>query len=220
VGSLNAGAIDMTKILRVVLIVLIIALAITVGVRYWPDQVDPASGDIHQRLRAVDKLAGRTDQQALDTLGQFTGDSETRVARSAIRVIGGRSDDASRMMLKQIAEDNESGVLRGTAAAELGNFKKTDYRMLADMMLCDKDPNARAGAAKGLRRLRLRESVDSLLEAMGDSDAVVRLNAAGAVGVITGRWFKFDASGSDKTRADQINAIKRQLIQIKSPHGH
>ena len=210
----------MTAVLRVGLITLV-GLVVGVAVLYWPSHADPKSPDMHERLTAVSKLVGSSDQGSLDTLGELVGDAERRVAKAAIRAIGSRADEASRLKLEQIVAKNKSGMLRGTAATELGNFEKTDYRLLTDILLKDKSPKARAGAARGLKRLHAPAALDSLVEALGDTDADTRRNAYEAIGAITTIYFKFDAAAAPETQAKNIAEIKNKLAHLnKDMHPH
>ena len=209
-----------TNALRITLAVLVAILAVIVWTANCADSADPNSSDLHERLAAISQLDGRTDAESLNTLTKLAGDSEIRVAKSAIRMMGGRKDQAARQKLLHIVENSEVGDIRGTAAAELGNFKKTDSGLLTAMLLDDKDPKARAGAAKGLRRLHDHASKEALIKALGDRDAETRLNAHEALGALTGRWFKFDAYASEKIRTAQIAAIMKMVVRIRNPQGH
>ncbi|MDP6636861.1 MAG: HEAT repeat domain-containing protein [Phycisphaerae bacterium] len=210
----------MNPVLRVGLVIVLVGLAIAVGVKYWPDHADPRSSDMHQRLLAVDELVGSNGQEALDTLSELTSDAEQRVCIAAIRALGSRTDEASRLKLKQIASKSASGVLRGIAAAELGNFKKTDCHFLTDILLKDKAPEARAGAAVGLKRLRDPHALSSLVKALSDPDVDTRRSAYGAIWTTTGRFFKFDPAASPESRAQCIAWLKKELARVKSPHDH
>ena len=207
----------MTPVLRVGLIVLV-GLIVGVVVLYWPVHADPKSSDMHERLTAINDLIGSRDQGVLDTLGELAGDAEPRVAKAAIRAIGSRGDEAGRLKLEQIAAKSKIGELRGAAAAELGNFTKTDYRLLTDILLKDKDPKARAGAAKGLKRLHNHAALGLLVEALSDTDADTRCNAHEAIGATTAIRFKFDALASPETRDEQIAEIKNKLAHLKDVH--
>ena len=187
---------------------------------YGPSHSDSNSPEMHERLTAVSELVGSTDQASLDTLVRLTGDVEQRVAIASIRAIGSRRDETAFEQLKQIAANSDNGALQGCSAAELGRFKRTDYRLLTDILLNGKDPEARAGAALGLKRLRDAESVNSLVKAMSDTDANVRGIAFEALGRTTGRWFKFDPNAPLAARAKSIATIKKKLTTTKSPQDH
>ncbi len=211
----------MKKVHKILLAVLLAVLIGALAVQYWPGGADPKSPDMHQRLLAIGQLAERNDAESFAILTELSDDSEARVARSAIRVIASRKDNPeSAVLLMKIAKTSKSGILRGAAAAGLGYFKKTDYKQLVAMMLEDKDPAARAGAAMGLKRLHNHSSRDALLKAMSaDSHVEVRINAHKALGVITAQWYEFDAKASSEVRTAQIAAIKRDLAGISRPHG-
>lgn len=210
----------MTVVFRVVGLVVLVCLAVGVVVQYWPAHADPKSSDMHERLTAVGELVGRGDQESLDTLDELVSDTELRVAKAAIRAIGSRRDEAGRLKLVQIVAKNKHGVLRGTAAAELGNYEKTDYRLLTDMLLNDKAPQARAGAGRGLKRLHSAAALDSLVKALTDPDAETRRNAYEAIGAATGRWFEFDAAAPIETQAENIATIKDELAHLKEKDAH
>ena len=208
----------MIVVFRIVGLVVLVCLAVGVVVQYWPTHADPKSSDMHERLTAVGELVASSDQESLDTLDELVRDTELRVAKAAIRAIGSRPDEASRLKLVQIVAKNNHGVLRGTAAAELGNYEKTDYRLLTDMLLNDKAPQARAGAARGLTRLHNAAALDLLVKALTDPDADTRRNAYEAIGAATGRWFEFDAAAEPETQAENIARIKNDLAHLKDVH--
>lgn len=210
----------MIVVFRIVGLVVLVCLAVGVVVQYWPAHADPRSSDMHERLTAVGELVGSSGRESLDTLDELVGDTELRVAKAAIRAIGSRSNEASRLKLVQIVAKNKHGVLRGTAAAELGNYEKTDYRLLTDILLKDKSPKARAGAARGLTRLHAPAALDSLVEALGDTDADTRRNAYEAVGAATAIYFKFDPLASPEVRDRQITKIKNLLVDRRLPHPY
>jgi len=201
-------------------LITLFALVAGLVVLWWPAHADPKSPEMHERLRAVGELVGRSDSESLETLTKLVGDVELRVAIAAIRAIGSRTDEVSRWKLEQIIARNKIGVLRGRAAAELGNFEKADYRLLTDILLKDEDPKARAGAGIGLKRLHNPAAVNSLVEALGDTDADTRRNAYEAIGTATAIYFKFDPLASRETRTEQIAAIKNQLAHIKEEHPY
>ena len=211
----------MTPILKVGLIT-IVALIVGLVVQWWPSRADPKSPDMHVRLAAVSELVCSSGQASLDTLGELVGDTEPRVAIAAIRAIGSRRDEESRLKLEHIATKNKNGVLRGMAAAELGDFKKTDYRLLTDILLNDKSPDARAGAARGLKGLRNLAAVDSLVKALTDPYAGTRRNAYEAIGATTAGSFTFNPAASPETQAENIARIKKRVtgVKHKDPHHH
>ena len=209
----------MTPILRVGLILLVV-LIVGTAVLWWPAHADPKSPEMHERLRAVGELVGRGDSESLKTLAELVGDAEPRVAKAAIRAIGSRADEASRLKLEQILARNKSGMLRGTAAAELGNFEKADYRLLTDILLKDEAPKARAGAGTGLKRLNDPAALNSLVKALNDPDPDTRRNAYEAVGGVTAIYFEFDPLASPETRVEQVIEIKNKLAHFKDLHPH
>ncbi|MDP6545603.1 MAG: HEAT repeat domain-containing protein [Phycisphaerae bacterium] len=204
----------MTPILRVGLIILVV-MGVGVAWVYWPSHADPKSSDMHERLTAVTELVGSSGSASLDTLGDLAGDAELRVALAAVRAIGSRRDEASRLKLKHIATKNKNGVLRGTAAAELGRFEKTDYRLLTGILLNDESPKARSGAARGLKRLHNSAALGALVKALTDPDPDTRRNVYEAIGSATAIRFRFDASAEPETQAENIAGIKRRLASIK-----
>ena len=175
---------------------------------------------MHQRLTAVAQLVGRTDPESLKTLNRLAGDVELRVARAEIRGIGAIKDRQAWEMLMHVVKTSKNGAHRGTAAAELGNFKETDYKFLVNVLANDKDPLARAGAAIGLERVHDARAVDALVEALADPDPDTRCNAHKAIGRTTGRWFEFNAMAPESVRAEQIAEIKKDLARVKSTHVH
>lgn len=209
----------MTPILRVGLIILV-AMIVGVIFMYWPSSADPKSSDMNERLEAVGGLVGSSDEESLRILVKLVDDPEPRVAKAAIRAIGSRGDEASRLELERVATKSKNAELRGIAAAELGKFQKTDYRVLTGILLNDKDPKARRGAGRGLKRLHNAAAMKSLVEALGDTDGDTRRNAFEAIGAATAIRLQFNALASLDTRNKQIAEIKRRLEMIKKVHHH
>jgi HEAT repeat protein len=201
-------------------LITLVAMIVGVVLMYWPSSADPNSSDMNERLIVVSEKVGSSDKEDLDILVKLAGDAELRVAKAAIRAIGSRSDEASRLELERIATKNENGELRGTAAAEVGKFQKTDYRLLTGILLDDKDPKARRGAARGLKRLHNAAAMKSLVKALGDTDCDTRRNSFEAIGAATAIRLQFNAMASLDTRNKQIAEIKRRLEMIKKVHHH
>lgn len=209
----------MTVKFKVGLVVLAI-LGVAAAWLYWPSGPDPNSPDVDERLEAVAELVGRTDEASLRTLGQLVRDPVPRVALAAVRAIGAGRGKLNKQALRKILAENDSGVLRGAAAEALGRFKDTDFRLLTDVLNKAESPAARAGAARGLERLRNPASADRLADALSDPDARVRRSAYVALGRITAQYFVFDAAAPPPTQAENITAIRRALARRGDKHIH
>ena len=211
----------MTKAHKILFTIIFLVLAVALTVQYWPEaSADPKSSDLHERLKAVSQLADRSDDESFEIVVELTDDPELRVARSAVRIIASRLTKASEAKLKDIAVESKRGALRGAAAAGLGYYKDTDCRLLTGMLLNDKDPAARAGAAKGLARLGDRAAIGDVLKAMADPDLAVRQNSYEALGKLTARWFMFSPADAEQTRDAQLKKIRRLIVSLRTPHGH
>ena len=209
----------MTVKLKVGLAVLAV-LAVATAAIYWPTGHDARSPDVLERLASVAERVGRTDAESVDVLSELVDDPVHRVAVAAVRAIGSGSGDLNSQALREVLAESESGVLRGAAAAALGKFKSTDFRLLADVMEKDKSPEARAGAAKGLGRLHDPAAADRLVEALTDPSAQVRHSAFVALGRTTALYLEFDPAAPPQTQAENIAAIRRALTTRGVEHTH
>ena len=198
----------------IILGVVAAALAAAAVVVYWPgSRGDANSSDPEQRLAAALNLTGRADEESVRTLRRLSSDVEPRVAVAAVRAIAADKREQSRQFLSEILATAERGAVRGAAAAELGGFPQTDAGTLIGVLAGDASAEARAGAAKGLARLRKGEAMDELVEALDDPDRRVRLWAIAALSRITALRFVFHADKDPPSQQQNIERIKQQLRQ-------
>jgi len=202
----------------IVCLVILATLAIAATWVCYPSRPDPKSSDPAERLAAVAELVGRSDPASLGILIELVGDSDPRVAAAAVRAIGRGKAPENRVALRKILAENDSGALRGEAAAALGRFKSADFQVLIETLLNDNSPKARIGAARGLERLRLPKSAKMLAGALKDVDANVRHAAFIAIGRITATYFKFDPTADPETQKENIETIKKVISQLGVEH--
>ncbi len=198
----------------IILGVVAAALAAIAVAVYWPaNRGDADSSDPDERFAAALNLAGQTDEDSIRTLRRLSSDAEPRVAVAAVRAIAVDKREQSRQFLSEIVAKAKRGVVRGAAAAELGGFPQTDARTLIGVLAGDSSGSARAGAAKGLARLRKAEAMDELVEALDDPDRRVRLWAVTALSRITALRFIYHADKDPPSQQQNIDRIKEQLRQ-------
>lgn len=197
---------------------LVIALVVVLSAVgwLWYDEASGAraarlarSDDPEVRLEAVGELRGRETDVATKALARLTGDDDPRVASAAIRALGGTAVESS--LLLAIMTDGSSGRIRGEAAAALADGGAEHRDAIIRVLREDPDDEARAGAARGLGRLRDRAALPALVDALDDRDGDVRVRAAAAIAKTTIARFPYDARAPRSQRLKQAESIRRQL---------
>lgn len=182
-----------------------------------PDPIDgdPTSSDPEQRMTAASSLGERKDQDAVKTLILLADDRNDQVAVRAVRSLGRQKTEPSREALQNLLDSADKARIRGAAAAELGQYEDLDPHVLTDVLSNPQaEPETRAGAAKGLSRLKNRDAVPELFQALSDPDPKVRLWASTALGKITGRRYMYYADKPPSQQREVIEAIKRSLKRL------
>lgn len=148
-----------------------------------------ASGEPDDRLEAVGEFRGDSSDAARRMLVKLARDANAHVARSAVRAI----DEMD--TLSRIAQDREfPASARGVAAARLGRYEGTAPCLLTNMLAKDPAVEVRAGAARGLSRLRKHETIPELVAALEDPSSDVRLWAITAIHSMIVCRFPYDAT--------------------------
>jgi len=210
----------MTDKLKVSLAAVAILVVLAVCAYFLFSGPDLQSSDPAKRIAAIGKLVGRTDAASVKILVGCVDDSDTEVAASAIRALGRGKAPGNRSALRNIIDKNGSGPLRGEAAAALGRFKDANFKVLVNMLENDKDPKARIGAARGLRRLSHPKTAVALADALDDPDPNVRHAVYVALGGVTSVYFRFDPAKSPETQSDNIDKIRRTVSRLGVAHTH
>ncbi len=182
-----------------------------------PDPIagDPTSSDPTQRMAAASSLGEREDQDAVETLIILATDRNDQVAVRAVRSLGRQKTQLSREALENLLGSAEKARVRGAAAAELGRYEDLDPSVLTNVLSdTQAEPEIRAGAAKGLSRLKDRDAVPQLFRALSDPDPKVRLWASTALGKITGRRYMYYADKPPSQQREVIEAIERSLKRL------
>lgn len=204
------------KLLTVVVCFVVFVALVTVV--FW--YIDSRGGDAlaladsakrDDRLKAADKLAKKSSTAARRALAKLAKDRDKWVAIRAIRSLGSRRDGGTQEVLGEIVRDKKiRGRLRGEAAAELGVFQDS-APILVDALVTEKDPEVRAGAAKGLSRMRDPKTIPQLVRALEDRDHRVRLWAITAIHKMIARRFGYNARMSPESQRKEIERIKAYL---------
>ena len=182
----------------------------------WYDEASGAraarrarSDDAEIRLDAIEDLRGRDTTVAKDALVHLARDSDPRVAAAALRALGEASGEGDRLLA--VMSNGAAGRAAAEAAAALAAQGPEHRDAIMRMLMDDPDAEARAGAARGLGRLRDRAALPALLEALDDPDPEVRVRAATAIGKIVIVRFPYDARSPRPQRLRQIESIRRTL---------
>lgn len=194
--------------------VIVIILAAVGWMLFAPEGIegDPTSSDPDERLAAAASLAKRDDEASVRTLVTLAADEDRRVAVRAVRSLGRQQTARSRQALEELLKSGEDDRLQGAAAAELGRYEDLDPAVLTGVL---GDPAAeaekRAGAAKGLSRLKKKESIPQLFSALKDPNPKVRLWAITALSETTGLRFNYDADVPPSRQQREIRFIRTVL---------
>ncbi len=170
------------------------------------------SADPEERHKAVERLRGRSSEAARRTLRLLSRDPDRWVAVRAIRALGEDRSEANRRALTEMVTDRDlSARARGEAAATLGSFKDADPTVLTQALTSDPNAEARAGAAKGLVRMRNPKAIPELVRALEDRDPRVRIWAITAIHKMIARRFPYDAKLPPERQRGEIERIKAYL---------
>jgi len=170
------------------------------------------SADPEDRIRAAAQLASKDSPAARKALRRLSRDSNRYVAIRAVWTIGERRTRASRDLLGEIARDRGAhSAARHEAAAALGKFKDADPGILTELLTVEADAEVRAGAAKGLLRMRNPKTLPELVRALEDPDRRVRLWAITAIHKMIARRFPYDAKLPPDKQRHEIERIKAYL---------
>jgi len=175
------------------------------------------SDRLADRLRAIELFRGESTDLARQTLHRLTKDKEIRVALAAVRALAAVPDEESCRLLGDVCRGSPSGDVRGAAAAALGKYQNTPTDTLAQMLAADKDPAARAGAARGLSGKRDRAAADALVVALErDDDVRVRRSAMAALHSLLGVRFLYRPEAPLSERQQAIRVIKAEVSRIRA----
>jgi len=197
---------------------LVVVLALAAALGYWYGYGGRAarlaeSTDPQQRRQAIRELRGKSNALALRVLRRLADDGDAGVAVQAVQALGEAGDGEA---LLAVLKAGPTGTVRGEAAAALGLCKGTDVDLLGKALRDDPAPEARAGAAKGLARLRDVASLKYLVDALKtDGDPRVLTLCLLAVQKTIVVRFRYDVNADANTRARQAAAIETMLRQKK-----
>ncbi len=104
----------------------------------------------------------------------------------AVKAIGKVGTKEAVEALAEVLSDPADPPVREAAVMELGSLKDAEaIQYLANVLLLRlKDPLGKANAAWALRRLKSKDTLPALMQALMDGSPLVRANAAEAIGVI------------------------------------
>jgi HEAT repeat protein len=170
-------------------------------------------------LQRIEKIETPKSESQVQELREYARHVDVRVSVSAVRKLGEAKTQASRQALVELMRDSPQPQVRGEAAAALGKDPAADSKLLVQVLQTDKDAEARAGAAKGLARLKDQMTVPVLYEKLRDPDQKVRIWAATALSNITGARFDYRAEvppDQQKDKIDYIGVLLRRWGMLKT----
>ncbi len=143
------------------------------------------------RSTAIRAIGDVRDPQLLPVVHGALDDERLEVRESAGRILAWMGDASSREPLHRALGDRE-GIVRSHAAAALARIGGIDeIPALASLVQNDPDPTARASTVRVLGEIHAPAAVTVLIAALHDESAMVRGEAADALG----------ASGDARARA-------------------
>jgi len=170
------------------------------------------STDAEDRHKAVERLRGRGSDAARRTLRLLSRDPDKWVAIRAVRALGQDRSRAGRETLAEIIRDGDlAAPTRGEAAATLGTLPDADSGILTEALVRDPKPEVRAGAAKGLLRMRNPKTLPQLVRALEDRDERVRIWAITAIHKMIARRFPYNAKLPPGRQRNEIRRIQAYL---------
>jgi len=163
-------------------------------------------------MEAAQRLERESGAAARRLLRRLSANADRRVALKAVWTLSRRPDEDGRDALAEIAHDQQlGGEVRGEAAAEYGKQGGADAKLLAEMLRRDDDPEARAGAAKGLSFLADPNAAAALVAGLSDPDRRVRLWAITGIHKLITPRLPYQAELEPGRQQRQIEAIKDYL---------
>ena len=167
------------------------------------------SADREDRLRAIDIARRKTDGASRGVLFRLSSDGDLRVAVTATWALGDLPDTTSAEMLQRILSNKgRHPRVRGEAAAALGKFKKLDPGSLIRALTDERDPQVRAGAARGMLYRRNTKTIPALVGALDDPDERVRRRVIEAIHAMCVMRFPYHPELPAKEQPDAIRKIR------------
>jgi len=126
------------------------------------------------------------------------------------RADGGPISDEGRRLREALASSDDEA--RRQALLALGKLDDTDPALLTSALAEDPAPVIRAAAARGLSRLKRREAIPQLLDALDDDDLHVRTWAITALNnTLHGVRFPYRADEPRERRLYNISIMRTKL---------
>jgi len=183
------------------------------------------SPDWEVRSNAVRVIGAVRDQELLPEVHGLLADQQMEVRESASRVLTLIGDASSRAPLRKALSDDAAPVRSHAAEALIMLGGVEDLPALAELLEKDEDPSVRAIVAMTLGSVHDPAVVRVLIAALDDESAIVRGEAAGAIGAVgdaSGRpalekVASSDPDGSVRERATL--AIQALKAAVPPPNG-
>ena len=162
-----------------------------------------------EEIRELEK-AGK-----VDALTERAIEGEPTEARMAVRSLG-RLGRQAEPALRQTIEKGKP-IVRAEAALVYPMVAEREKAQepLKDLAHKDPEPHVRAAAVTALGHMRAMESMEALLQALNDPNALVRQRAANAVERIMGRSYELYIDGPEEKRLQAIEGLREAWLQDK-----
>lgn len=178
-----------------------------------------SAGSMEVRLRAIDKLAHRNSEAAVEALLELSHSENTDIAVRAIHAMG-RSEQAPRYRARVLeALESQRSVVREAAVTALGNFgSDEDIDRLGELVQSAASPIVRARAARMLGRIDRWEGFDDLVSALNDPSLPVRAEACAGIERKLGRGFGYHPRISASQRTTIISQLRESGPKLREAY--
>ncbi len=177
-------------------------------------------GGAPPELAQIETIRREKSSANVPQLTNWAAHENPQVARAAVVALGEIPGTEPRAALQKLAEPSSPPPVRAAAIGALaqGGSEAIDVPKLIAVMGSDRDPLARAAAARGLAHYSNPERNEALrpfLKALSDADPQVRSWAIRGVHNISVKRFLFDPTAEPAKQRQQVIFIENRLKQLK-----
>jgi HEAT repeat protein len=147
--------------------------------------------DLEVRLAAIESLGDREEKRAEELLQREATGSVEETSMAAIGALAGRASEESLKLLSRLAENSRLSV-RVAAIDALGTRPPADALPILEKAVRNTNWSVRAAAIRALGKHKTRETIDLLVERLGQEDGRLRGDIVDILRVLTGRHMTYD----------------------------